>query len=473
MRAVLTLLFLPWRRSFVLCTCALLVTALGLWLGVIAHGSARGRSGLTTLLLSTVGFGSGIWHVACGMALASVCRAESFLMPRFRDGLVIGAVLDVLLTVLAPAILIAVLGGDAIFAASTLLAGGALGLSIGMGSRIGLWIWLAAVASSFAPAYARALLEALRQSRLTPLLLALGALVRLRAVLAPLFRNEDRGAFVSPLEVQANDRRPGMDALSHQRPLKGFAGWIKGGYDRLAEWRLRRVLARGDAEHSRAQVLRLVRALLLPNDHLAALLLQWLFAAVFIAIFTLSVARSGTFNLSAIGFYMVFLACARFAQVQRGLLLLRTSLTDLYLAAAPRDARSFHALIADALHWLVVVAVASAAVYAALAAWLLRAPEPAPFVVAVACATLIAALVALSLCLLTQNGSKPRPLMMTILTAFAGGIAFAICDTLTTRYGAPLGGGLSLLLGLPFALGFYANARQAALARPLMFDPPL
>jgi len=65
------------------------------------------------------------------------------------------------------------------------------------------------------------------------------------------------------------------------------------------------VLARGDAERSRAQVLRLVRALLLPNDHVVALLLQWLFAAVFIAIFTLSANRGGRVNLSAVGFYMV------------------------------------------------------------------------------------------------------------------------------------------------------------------------
>ena len=233
------------------------------------------------------------------------------------------------------------------------------------------------------------------------------------------------------------------------------------------------MLRRGDASLSRAQALRLVRALLLPNDHVAALALQWCFAAVFIAVFTLSAARGGAVNLSAIGFYLVFLACARFAQVQRGLLLLRTSLTDLYLAAAPRDPSRFHALVADALNWLVVVAVSSAGVYAALAAWLLRAPEPAAYVVAVATAALIAALVALSLCLLTQNGNKPRPLMMTLLTAIAGGFAFALTDAATKSWGAVAGGGLSLLLGLPFALGFYGSARQAALARPLMFDPPL
>ena len=62
---------------------------------------------------------------------------------------------------------------------------------------------------------------------------------------------------------------------------------------------------------------------------------------------------------------------------------------------------------------------------------------------------------------------------MTLLTALVGGIAFALSDAITSNYGALVGGGLSLLLGVPFAAGFYANARHAALARPLMFDPPL
>src|SRR5438045_5310673 len=166
MRAVTTLLLRPWRRSFVLCTLALVSAGFGLTLGALAFESARGRSGLPTLLLSTLALGSAIWHVAAGMALASVCRPESFLMPRFRSALMGAAVLDVSFAVLGPTALIAASGGGVPFAAAGLLLASALGLSVGLGSRIGLWVWLAMVASSFAPGYAKVLLDGFRSSRL-------------------------------------------------------------------------------------------------------------------------------------------------------------------------------------------------------------------------------------------------------------------------------------------------------------------
>jgi hypothetical protein len=177
--------------------------------------------------------------------------------------------------------------------------------------------------------------------------------------------------------------------------------------------------------------------------------------------------------VAGIGYYLVFLASARFAQVQRGLLLLRPSLTDLYLAAAPRNGAEFHALIADALIWLLAVATASAAVYAALVGWMLEVPDPAAYVAAVAAAAFIAALTGLSLCLMTQHGARPRPLLMVLFTALAGSIAFTLSNALTARFGALLGTGLGLALALPFALGFYLSAREGALRQPLVFDPPL
>ncbi len=107
-----------------------------------------------------------------------------------------------------------------------------------------------------------------------------------------------------------------------------------------------------------------------------------------------------------------------------------------------------------------------------MVAWLLEAQEPAAYVVSVTIAAFVAAWFGLALCLMTQHGTKPRPLLMALMTALAGSIAFAIADALTARFGALAGGGLSLLLGLPFAFGFYSSARQGALQRPLVFDPP-
>jgi hypothetical protein len=64
--------------------------------------------------------------------------------------------------------------------------------------------------------------------------------------------------------------------------------------------------------------------------------------------------------------------------------------------------------------------------------------------------------------------------MMTILHRVSPAASRSDHRHATTRYGAPLGGGLSLLLGLPFALGFYANiAGRPRSPRPFDVDPPL
>ncbi|MEP6899240.1 MAG: hypothetical protein ABI870_11980 [Rhodanobacter sp.] len=468
MRAVWQLWLQPWRRVIVLMLLGQL-----LWLGALAmlllgddrQGMAMAAAGL---LLP----GSFFVHIAQGQTLRGLCRPETFLLPSFRRRLTATATIETIQWVLLPTLLAWLIHLPHLLLFATALFGvAALGLSIGCGRRVGLLIWVVAIAAGWMPGLAAQVLQIALDSALTaPLLwLLLGWLLLI--TLRPLLRISDREVDVSPLESMSLGRlnAPSSGATPPRGALgKRVAGW----FDITSQQALENALARYRRQPGPLRQLALVRSLLLPHDNPLAVALRLVLVALMVTLYFFVIQHRQHFNAAVIGAYAILLSISRFPQLGRGMLRMRPNLADLYLTLAPRTYVEYQKTIADALLWLVPVSVMTALAYTLLGVALVHAEEPGQMLLASLIVATAASLVALAVHLIGPEGSFGRGVVNVVVVLGAMATywgAFWIIGAL----GYGFGGGVAALITLSFGLAVWFAAQREYQRRLPCFDAPL
>jgi hypothetical protein len=468
MRAVWQLWLQPWRRVI-----GLMVIGQLLWLGALAvlllGDDARDMAAAAAGILLP---GSFFVHIAQGQTLRGLCRPESFLLPRFRQRLAATAVVDITQWVLLPTLLALWIHQPHVLLIATALFGiAALGLSIGCGRRVGLLIWVVAIAAGWMPELAAQVLRVALASPLTvPLLwLLIGWLLLI--TLRPLLRIEDRETDVSPLESMSLGRMNAPSGGSPQ-PRGALGKRIAALFDSSSQQALDRALANYRRRSGAHQRLMLVRSLLLPHDNPTAIAMRLALVALMVTVYFFAVQHRQHFNAAVVGAYAILLTLSRFPQLGRGMLRMRPNLADLYLTLAPQTRADYQKTIVDALLWLVPVSVLTALAYTVLGIVLMHASDPARMLLASLIVATSASLVALATHLIGPESPFGRGLVNIVVLLGAMATywgAYWIIGAL----GYGLGGGVAALIALSFGLTVWFSAQREYQRRTPCFDAPL
>jgi hypothetical protein len=464
MSASRALLLLPLRRMPL--GAGVLAFLLGGGASVLVLAIWRHSGGIAVLALALLMAANLVWHLLAGSQLRELSRREHWLLPQFKQRL-LGLGLAGWLGWSVPAgAVVAVLGGARqgllIAAASLLLS--ALGLCIGSGRALALWLCLAVMAADvLAPGLLRN--PMFWQSPLAIVVLLALALALLWLALHPLGRVEDADPAQAPLSaVQPTPSLEGRRRTPVWRALINV-------FDALAERAMQRQLRRYRQQPNPARRLRLVRSLLLPHDNLPATMLRLLGMGVLVIGFVAFRQKHTPQDASFVVWYAILLALARFPQVGRGMQRMQPHLADLYLTLAPATHAQYQQTLAQVLRVLVPGAVLNALGFTVLGLLVLH--EGVPFVLLLL--TLIIAtayaLVALALHLIGPQGPVARGLVNGAVV-LAATLSFYLGRWLIELFGLWPG---SLLLAVPalsFGIGVWLAAQQEYSRRRPVFDAP-
>jgi hypothetical protein len=465
MKASLQLLGLPARRMPLGCALVALMYA----------GSIAGMFGLhSPVLIVLVGMAGFFWHILAGFTLGAVLRPETLMLPRFRRHFALAAAIDGLLTIIVPVVLLAVVGSAAhvLLAGALLLFVMATGIAIGFGLRITLLIWVGILAAGWMPAFTEAVMRAALHSPLTPLLLVLVAMLLLVFALRPRLIASDREIPVSPLEAVGTQRNASTGADGTPRRRGIISKQLVPLLDRSAQRALEAALQRFRRHPGAAARINLVRAVLLPHDNPLAVGLNLLVLASVATIYFFATHAAGRWNAGYVGAYAVIISISRFAAVGNGMRRMRPNLTDLYFSLAPKTRSEFQATLADALLWLVGVAVFNCLAFTLLIVVLLHAQEPARLLLASGISAIGCAFGALGMHLVGPESPSTRSILHLVMAAIAAG-SNALVYWLLGRFGLEWGAAAGMVLMLPFGLGAWLGARRDYLQRTPRFDAPL
>jgi hypothetical protein len=414
-----------------------------------------------------------IWHIGQGHNLRGVCVPENFLLPDFRRHLLSYGVIDVVSWVLAPLVVVAIVGLPHLpLIGAGLLLFAALGLMMGCHPRSGMLLWPVFIMMGWMPSLVYAFLKQGMYSPLTPCLaLALAALI-VRFSVAPLLRIEDREVDTSPLESTSLGRTQAR--LAPGQPLRqGRIGKrITALYDHLSQRALQRALAAYRRKPSSQRRMLLVRRLLLPHDNPEAIALRIALVAVIVFIYLFALMHRQHFQPVAVGAYAILLSISRFPQLSAGMVRMRPNMADLYLTLAPETRAEYQQTIADALLVLVPISVLTALVYTLLGAVLVHAPEPLHMLFVAAIVALASSLAALALHLIGPEGTTGRAIVNFVvlfgtMAVYWGGY------WLVGEAGYALGGGVLALVALGFGAGVWFAAQREYISRAPRFDAPI
>lgn len=437
------------------------------WLASMAALAYFGEVGALVL----VGFVGMFWNLLAGTTLRSVLRPEALLLPRFRRHLAVAGAVDAAVCVVLPMLVVVMLGARSFLAlaAAGLLFAASLGVAAGLGARIVVWMWLPLMAAlGLLP---RSVLIKAREAFFSPLLpvvLVLGSALVVALALRPFLSIRDADDAESPLQgVDSSAVSGPADALPRHRGTlnRHFALVLDATARRTFDRALRRFGRRATSNRETA----LVRALLLPHDNYAAVLVRLGIVAGLVVLYFLAFARGQHWDAGLVGAYAVILGISRVGVVGRGMLRLRPNLADLYLTLAPPRHRDFQSTLARVLSWLISTSLFSCLAYGVLIAVVLHAVQPARLLLAVAVTAIGASLGALSAQLVGPESNGGR--LFAQMCVIAGAVAvYVLVYWLLGRLGLLYGSIAALLLTLPFGIGVWHAAREQYLAREPDFD---
>lgn len=451
----------------------LVILSGALWLcalGAMAFGRATGDAGVALTGWLPLLVGCWFWHIGQGQMLADLCRPESALLPRFRRRLAQWGLVDTALWLLPPVLL-----GGSLATQYTLVAGGglllvgALGVATGTGRRAALAIWAVFILVGWKPELAARLGKQALVWPLTPLVLALLAMLLLGFVLLPLLHIEDPEPDVSPLAGLGNGRSGPAGAVNPRRgKLVTRVGSI---FDATAQQALDRALARFRRRQGQTQRLALVRSLLLPHDNALALALRLILIAAAATAYFFAIQHRQHFDAAVIGAYAIVLTMARFPQLGRGMQRMQPNLSDLYLTLAPATRADYQRTLAHALLLLVPVSVVSALAYTVLGAVLVHAAQPARMLLTAMVVIVPASFVGLALHLIGPRGSFGRSVVQITLVlgsmlAYWGG--YMLLGAIGLLNGSVLLG----VLSWSFGAAVWWSAQREYQRRDPVFDAP-
>lgn len=469
MKAAWNLLTLVFRQlpvaAWLLAACFLAALV-----GLAVTGLAAWMAGLAI----TVWF----YHILAGISLRGVLRHESLLLPRFRARLALAAAIDIVLTILVPVLVALVLVPQGAASAGLLGAGllllASLGLGSGLGMRAMLLFWVVLMLVGWLPDFAKDLLVRAVHSPLMPILMVLVSVLLCSLALRPLLEVSDHAIDASPLGAALGGNRPGTGTLgsASPRPRTPLARWLRSLLDSHADSTLVGALARHRARPGERTRIALVRAVLLPHDNPRAVLVQVAIMAVIGTGYFFLTHAAQRWDPTYVGAYAVILGTLRFASIGQGMVRMRAHLAELYLTLAPRTRRAFQATLADAMLWLVAVAVFNCIVFALLIILLLHAQQPLRLMLAAGISGLAGALGALSVSLVGPDSTGGSMIARLLMLSAAVG-TYALVYWLLGRFGPGLGAGMALVLTLPFGIGAWRAARSEYLKRSPRFDVPL
>ncbi len=465
MRAIWQLWLQTWRQ-------AVIPTALGqvLWFcAILLMLLNRGDRGGLIGSLGFLSMGTFLAHIGVGQTLRNLCRPESFLLPRFRLHLLGAALLDLGQWVLLPGLLAHWLELPYAGLIATCLFGVAsLGLSIGCGRRVGLFVWVIAIGAGWKPQLATELAHAALDSSFTTpmLLLLIGAL--LAVTLMPLLSISDPDTEDSPLESMGLGRMnnsPGGVARPRSALAKRVASW----FDLASQHALDVALSRYRRRPGARQRLALVRSLLLPHDNPIAIALRLVLVALVVTAYFFAIQHRQQFDAAVVGAYAILLAMSRFPQFGRGMLRMQPNLADLYLTLAPTTRAAYQKTIADALLLLVPVSVLTALTYTLLGIVLVHAEEPGRMLLTALIIAAAASLTALGVHLIGPTSTFGRGIANFVLILGAMG-SYWCGYWLIGSFGYVFGGGLVAAVALSFGITVWLGAQREYLRRAPCFD---
>lgn len=406
------------------------------------------------------------------MVWSSVCRPETQTLPRFRPMLMSLWAAYFSVFVLLPAVVTQWWMGEyGTLVGSGLLLIVATSAATGSGMKWATLVWFLPMLLGIWPNVAREIWYALREYPMAPLPIAGIAVLILAAVWRRLTVITDQTLTLSPADISASDLRHGPEAMRANatgltRKLIDF------GYN-LSSRAFDAVLARL-ARGRRAAAGRALQMVLMPSLHWRGVLLEMAVTLAFggLILLMLGAQRGGPPPIAMAASYIGVITAMRFQQIHRATMILRPSLTDVYLAMAPPSQSDFAIAVARALRGAVVSAVISAALLLTLVGLLMYPEEQRlPLLVGGLLGAAAASLFGLGVVQLLLDAEKPR--------VFAGLFALGMLaapPTSTTALAAmnSLGAGIATgCIWIIVALGFVAFAERQVARYGLRFDAPL
>lgn len=458
------LLRLPWQRYLLAMIFMSLLILVG-WSLPILIGKPKavyGSLGMHAYALMFVGMLS-------GMVWSSVCRPETQALPGFRRALALVWLLHLLLLIVAPGIATQVaLGQYGLLVSTGLLLLTATALATGTGIKWAALVWFAPMFLGIWPEVGKHVWFALRDYPLSALPLAGVAGLILLTIWRRLLTVSDAAPTLSPADISASDLRHGPEAM--RANATGFARWIIDFQSRLSAAAFDRVLARlqrGRASAERAAL----SMVLMPNLHWRGIVLEVLITGLLggLVVLMIGAQRGGPPPANMVASYVGVITAMRFQQLHRSSMILRPSLTDVYLAMAPPSQTAFARAIARALRGSVVGAVIFAGSLLGLIAFLMYPAElRTGLIVGGLLGATAASLFGLGVVLLLLDSEKPR--------VFAGLFALGLLGAMPTSFTAmasmaSLGAGIATgTVWIVIALGFVYYAERQVERWGIRFD---
>ncbi|NII12278.1 hypothetical protein [Oleiagrimonas sp. C23AA] len=462
MKATWRLLALPWQQ--------MRVGTIGvgvLYLAGVAVSMLKTMPGVVIIGLSCM-FGG----LMLGMTVRGLMRTEVHLLPGFLRHLARAGAWLLIPGVLIPTLLMVHYGPLAMAqtAGGLLLLETAM-LGSGSGMMVMLLLWLPMMALQAFPKVAQVIMPPIKHSPLAPLLAILLAAWLLYLTLRPLWQQEERPAAMSPMQALPF-RTNSASSREGLRPHSRLAQRLNALFNATSRRALRLALAAFSKQSSRWNRLRLIRAMLLPHDNLAAMGIRFGLTLLFAVLYMSFVGHTQHWSAAGMGAYALMLGMSRLAQVGRGLVQMRPNMAELYMTLGLPSQSQFQATIANTLLWLVPLVLVESLGYGLLTLAILGGTHPLRLLGSLVIAAAGGAFAGLCAQMIgpdTRGGLQGVHIVVILIAeAIYGGVL-----GLATWLGTALGLSLGVVIVLPFAIGVWLGTRRQYMARVPRFDAPL
>lgn len=465
-RSVSTLLWLPVRR-YPLAAIFMGLLIVGGWslLAFVSNPKiVYGSLGAHAYALMFVGMLS-------AMVWTSVCRPESQMLPGFRRALATVWSLYGLFLVLLPAAVVHAYVQNGVLTGCALTMLLATSIATGGGVKWAALVWLAPMLLGIWPDFAKEIWLALTTSALAPLLLVAVAAVVLRVVWRRLMRVSDGAPTLSPADINASDLSAAADA-ARIKQAGGLALWLQKVQHQLSALAFDgalKALQRGRADADR----RALRMVLLPNAHWRGMAFEATVTVIGIGLLVLLIGlqRGGPPPIGLAASYIGMLTALRYQQLHRASLMLRPSLVDVYLAAAPQSQLAFTKAIADALRGSLLPALVFAGLLLLLVGTMYPVDQRLPLLLGGLAGAYAASLNGLGVVLMLLDSERPRVLLGLMVLSFLGALPMSLCVAAARQ--SPAAGIVVAALVLIAASGFYSRAYEYATRWSIRFEAPV
>ena len=465
-RAVRTLLWLPVQR-YPLGALFLGLLLVGGWSLPLLTGKSKALLGSLAVHAYVLMLGG----MLSAMVWVSVCRPETQILPGFRRALGWVWGLAALYLVLLPTALVQAIDVPPLLVASGLTLLLATSVASGSGIKWAGRVWLAPMLLGVWPDFAAEIWRAVKASALAPLLLLGLAALILRSVWRRLMLISDGAPTLSPADISIGDMSASSEAARIRQGGK-LALWIQGAQHALSSRAFDGALAALKQGRTGADR-RALAMVLMPNAHWRGMAFEAVLSVLAIGLLLLVIGfqRGGPPPIGLAASYIGMLTALRYQQLHRATLMLRPSLVDVYLAAAPRSQLQFSAAVADALYRSILPSMLFAATLLLLVGTLYPPEQRWPLLAGGLVGALGASLAGLGVVLMLLDSERPRLIVGLIVLGFLGATPTSLCVNAALK--SPAAGAVVGALVLAGAGAFLWRARSYALRWPIRFDAPL